>query len=83
MSEPMKKFLGFQLEKDPKVDLWFNDGGPGEVSVALNRFEDSWVITITLGQAILRGEGKTERAAREELTRKMKAYSNLLSYFKV
>ena len=82
MAKGDKKFLGYDLEKDPRIDMWFNEGGPGEASIALNKHsEGSWSITISKGNVSLIGAGKTERAAREELTRRMRDHKKLLECF--
>lgn len=76
-----KKFLGYVLEKDPMIDMWFN-GGPGEVSIALNKHSSvSWSVTVSKGNVSLTGGGNTERAAREDLTRRMHDYKSILECF--
>lgn len=81
-----KRFLGYTLEKDPNIDMWFNEGGPGEVSISLNKHSDeAWSISISIffGGTTLTGNGKTERAARDDLIKRMKGMNNLLSHFEV
>ena len=79
----LKRFLGFPLAKAPRVDMWESTGDLNGLTIALNKFSaESWSIAVAKGSATLLGHGKTEKAARADLIRKMKSFEDLVSYLR-
>jgi hypothetical protein len=85
MGEPStKRFLGYTLRKDPKINMWTSDTELDEVSITINQHSaESWSVAATLGGPSLFGMGKTEQSARADIIKRMRDVKKLLGYFKV
>jgi hypothetical protein len=81
-----KYVLGWELEKEPTVDMWTNTYNRFNVHITLNKFgEQSWGFTVQLplGSPTIGGSGKTERAARDDLISNLKKVKKLLGNFEI